>query len=96
MILLNAVNIYDEEGFAGTSVVPFLAFCMLVVAIMVSFFAIVNIVSAWREFRIFYDQSALEEKPDPQEKNRKIRKNSIILVFGIALYIISQVILNAL
>lgn len=94
MFLLNAVNIYDEEAFEGTSIVPFFAFCMLVAAILIVFLSIVNIVSTWREFKLFYDRSALEEKPDPTEKNKKIKKHTIILILGIVLYIISQVILN--
>lgn len=95
-VLLNMsaydVNIYDEEAFAGSSVIPFLGFCLFVVSIMIVFLSVVNIVTIKRDFKIFYDSSELAKKPDDKDKKRKIKKNVIILITGIILMIISRII----
>jgi Ca2+/H+ antiporter len=94
MYLLNAVNIYDEEANAGGSMVPFLGFCLFVASIIIVFLSIVNIVTVKREFKLFYDSSELDKKPDQTEKKKSLKKNAIILSAGIVLMILSQIMVH--
>lgn len=90
--LLDAVNIYDEEANGGTSVMPFLGFVLLVASIVIIIMAVANIATISRDFRLFYDRSALDEKPDPVEKKRKLKKHFIILIVGVVLFILAHII----
>lgn len=90
--LLNTVNIYDEEANGGTSVIPFLGFVLLVASMIIILIAVANIVTIQKDYRLYYERSALDEKPDPAEKKRKIKKHAIILAVGIVLFILSHMI----
>lgn len=90
--LLGAVNIYDEEANGGTSVIPFLGFVLLVASMVIILIAVANIVTIQKDYRLYYERSALDEKPDPAEKKRKLKKHAIVLVVGIVLFILSHII----
>lgn len=84
------INVYDEEAYAGGSVIPFLGFCLFVLSVIVVFLTIVNIVTIKRDFKIFYNSSELAKKPDEEKKKREVKKNAVILIIGIILMIISH------
>lgn len=87
------INVYDEEAYMGDSILPFIGFCLFVAALVIIFLAVVNLISVWRDFRIFYDAAALDEKPDASEKKQKMKKYIIMAVVGIVLLIVSEIIL---
>lgn len=88
MILQN-INFYSEDANQGDSMWPFFGFCVFLVGIMVVLYGVVNLVSAWREFNIFYDASALQEKPDRKLKKDKMVKYGIITAVGVFMIIVS-------
>ena len=86
MMLLD-INFYDETVNQGDSVLPFLAFCLFVAGVGFIIVGVVNIVSIWRDFRLFYDKSAIEEKPDNSAKKKKMFRYIIYVAIGIILVI---------
>lgn len=87
-LLLN-INFYSEEEYQGESVWPFIGFWIFIAGIVVIVYAVINLITTWREFKIFYDASALLEKPDPELKKKKIIKYSILIVVGILMIVAS-------
>ncbi|MGN0160271.1 MAG: hypothetical protein ACI4AQ_02655 [Lachnospiraceae bacterium] len=85
------MNFYDEEAHQGDSILPFLNFWMFFGGFLLMIWGIVNCVAIHREFRIFYDSAALEEKPDLELKKKKMKKAKIQIGVGIGLIILSYV-----
>lgn len=90
-VLLNeVVNLYaEEEMLAEGSIVPFLMFCLFFAGTIVVIYGAVNLFTEWRDFRIFYDAQALEEKPDIQLKKKKMKKYAIVIGVGVVLILAS-------
>ncbi len=87
---LSEINIYDEDAYAGNSIIPFLGFCLFVASIIIIFLAVVNIVTIKKDFKIFYDSQSADAKPDDTLKKKGLKKNTIILIVGIVLMIVSR------
>lgn len=85
--ILLKVNFYSEDDYQGDSIWPFIGFWIFIAGILLIVYGIVNLVSVWREFRIFYDSSALMEKPDPELKKKKMIKYSIIIGVGVLMIV---------
>ncbi|MDD6571285.1 MAG: hypothetical protein PUF12_02735 [Thermoflexaceae bacterium] len=81
------INFYDEEANQGDSIWPFIGFWLFIAGVMLVLYGTVNLISAWRDFRIFYDSSAMEEKPDRELKKKQMKKYGIVIVVGVVLII---------
>lgn len=88
-LLDSGLTAFEEEIAENGNIVPFLMFCVFLVGILVIVVGAVNLFTEWREFRIFYDATALEEKPDAELKKKKMIKHGIVIAVGIVLIIIS-------
>lgn len=88
MNLLN-INFYSEDANNGDSILPFLGFLIFLGGVMVVLVGVVNFVLAWREFNLWYDASALENKPDKAEKKTKMKKYGIMIAVGVIMMICS-------
>lgn len=82
-------NFYAEDLNNGESILPFIGFLIFLLGIVVVVLGAVNLISVWREFRLWYDASALEEKPDRVMKKAKMRKYGIIIAVGILIVALS-------
>lgn len=76
-------NFYAEDLNNGDSILPFLGFLIFLAGVIVIVVGVVNFVLVWREFRLWYDASALEEKPDTGLKKKKMIKYGIVIAVGI-------------
>lgn len=81
------INFYDEEANQGDSIWPFIGFWLFIAGVMMVLYGTVNFISTWRGFRIFYDSSAVGEKPDQETKKKQMKKYGFIIVIGIILII---------
>ena len=89
-IVIETTAILDETAEETGSIWPFVGFMILLLGLIVTFFSIVSFVTAWREFAIFYNASALEEKPDIDAKKRKMVKYCVFATIGVMLIIVSN------
>lgn len=88
---MNGMNFYDEETYQGQSILPFINFWVFLGGFVLAIWGIVNYIVIWREFRLFYDTSALEEKPDLEIKKTRLKKAKIQIAVGVGLVILSYV-----
>lgn len=85
-ILLN-INFYDEDAHQGDTVWPMMAFLLYLAGIIVTLVGVVNLICEWREFRLFYDASAANEKPAPELKKQRMKKHVVKIIAGILMII---------
>lgn len=84
---MNGVNFYAEDANQGESIWPFINFCVFLAGIIVMVYGIINFISVWREFRLYYDAGAVEEKPDMTSKKKQMIKYGIITGVGLVVTI---------
>lgn len=82
-MVLGYYNFYAEDLNNGDSILPFVGFLIFLAGVMVVVAGVVNFVLVWREFRLWYDASALEEKPDTALKKAKMKKYGIVIAVGV-------------
>lgn len=86
MWLLN-INFYDEEAYQGDSIWPFIGFWIFIAGVIMVIYGTVNLISVWRDFRLFYDSSAMEEKPDLKLKKKQMIKYGLFIAAGVVMII---------
>ncbi len=85
-MMLN-VNFYAEDenvGDGGTW--AFWVFVLSIAGMVLMVYAGANFMMEWKDYRLFYDASALDEKPDRSKKKRKLYLFAAIFVAGLILF----------
>ncbi len=82
-------NFYAEDLNNGESILPFIGFLIFLLGFVVAIVGVINLISVWREFQLWYDASDLEKKPDIAWKKAKMKKYGIIIAVGVMMVALS-------
>lgn len=82
-------SFYAEDTNNGDSILPFIGFLIFLLGLIVIVLGVINFVSVWREFRLWYDASELEKKPDTALKKAKMIKYGIMILAGVLMMALS-------
>lgn len=82
-------NFYAEDLNNGESILPFIGFLIFLLGFVVAILGVINLISVWREFQLWYDASELEKKPDTALKKAKMKKYGIIIAAGVMMVALS-------
>lgn len=85
-LLAGEIDFYDSEAHAGDSYWPFIGFMVFLAGFVIIFIGSVKLISAKRQFNIFYDQR--DRKDFTEEKYVKEKRvGMIMIVVGVVLLI---------
>ena len=89
------VDFYNNEAYAGNSILPFMGFMMFLIGLVVVIVGAATYFTAKNNFNIFYDMRDDDEKArrDNEKLKKDKKRGQIVMIVGAVLIVVSFIML---